>query len=98
VPSVATVPNATAELEDEAITIFREVAAECARPVLLFSGGKDSVVTLETLKAAGRTFDCLLLNPTQAAASLPIRPASISPLEAGLTTLRQHPRTSAAAS
>ena len=45
-PSVATVPNATAELEDEAITIIREVAAECARPVLLFSGGKDSVVML----------------------------------------------------
>jgi sulfate adenylyltransferase subunit 2 len=32
--------------EDEAITIFREVAAECERPVLLFSGGKDSVVML----------------------------------------------------
>jgi sulfate adenylyltransferase subunit 2 len=33
-------------LEDEAITIIREVAAECERPVLLFSGGKDSVVML----------------------------------------------------
>jgi sulfate adenylyltransferase subunit 2 len=46
VPSAATAPHATAELENEAITIFREVVAECARPVLLFSGGKDSVVML----------------------------------------------------
>jgi sulfate adenylyltransferase subunit 2 len=38
--------SSTAQLEDEAITIFREVAAECERPVLLFSGGKDSVVML----------------------------------------------------
>jgi sulfate adenylyltransferase subunit 2 len=37
---------ATSRLEDEAITIIREVAAECERPVLLFSGGKDSVVIL----------------------------------------------------
>ena len=36
----------TSRLEDEAITIIREVAAECERPVLLFSGGKDSVVVL----------------------------------------------------
>ena len=42
-PSVA---SSTAQLEDEAITIIREVAAECERPVLLFSGGKDSVVML----------------------------------------------------
>jgi sulfate adenylyltransferase subunit 2 len=46
VPSAPTAPHATAELENEAITIIREVAAECARPVLLFSGGKDSVVML----------------------------------------------------
>ncbi len=45
-PSAAPAPHATAELENEAITIIREVAAECARPVLLFSGGKDSVVML----------------------------------------------------
>jgi sulfate adenylyltransferase subunit 2 len=31
-------------LESEAIQIFREVAAELERPVLLFSGGKDSIV------------------------------------------------------
>ncbi len=33
-------------LEAEAIHIFREVAAEFERPVLLFSGGKDSIVML----------------------------------------------------
>jgi sulfate adenylyltransferase subunit 2 len=33
-------------LESESIHIFREVAAEFERPVLLFSGGKDSVVML----------------------------------------------------
>ena len=33
-------------LEAEAIHIFREVAAEFEKPVLLFSGGKDSVVML----------------------------------------------------
>ena len=38
-------PHLTA-LEAEAIHIIREVAAEFERPVLLFSGGKDSVVML----------------------------------------------------
>jgi sulfate adenylyltransferase subunit 2 len=33
-------------LEAHAIFILREVAAECERPVLLFSGGKDSAVLL----------------------------------------------------
>ena len=33
-------------LESEAIHIIREVAAEFERPVLLFSGGKDSIVML----------------------------------------------------
>ena len=33
-----------AVLESESIQIFREVAAELERPVLLFSGGKDSIV------------------------------------------------------
>ena len=34
------------KLEAEAIHIFREVAAECERPVLLYSIGKDSAVLL----------------------------------------------------
>ena len=34
------------QLEAEAIHIIREVAAESQRPVLLFSGGKDSIVML----------------------------------------------------
>ena len=39
-------------LEAHAIFILREVAAECERPVLLFSGGKDSAVLLQlALKA-----------------------------------------------
>lgn len=39
-------------LESEAIHIFREVAAEFERPVLLFSGGKDSIVMLRLAKKA----------------------------------------------
>src|SRR4051794_31202595 len=50
--ATATVPSSTAQLEDEAITILREVAAECERPVLLFSGGKDSVVMLHLARRA----------------------------------------------
>jgi len=43
-----------AELEDEAITIIREVAAETRAPVLLFSGGKDSAVLLHLAAKAFR--------------------------------------------
>ena len=39
-------------LEAEAIHIFREVVAEFERPVLLFSGGKDSVVMLRVAEKA----------------------------------------------
>jgi sulfate adenylyltransferase subunit 2 len=52
VPAVPTVPATSAALssldalEAEAVHIIREVAAEFERPVLLFSGGKDSVVML----------------------------------------------------
>jgi sulfate adenylyltransferase subunit 2 len=41
-------------LESEAIHIMREVAAECANPALLFSGGKDSVVMLRIAEKAFR--------------------------------------------
>ena len=39
-------------LEAEAIHVMREVAAEFERPVLLFSGGKDSIVMLELAEKA----------------------------------------------
>ncbi|MBK6870873.1 MAG: sulfate adenylyltransferase subunit CysD [Kineosporiaceae bacterium] len=39
-------------LEAESIHIFREVAAELERPVLLFSGGKDSIVMLRLAEKA----------------------------------------------
>src|SRR5690348_8598095 len=38
--------------EAEAIHIMREVAAEFERPVLLFSGGKDSIVLLRLAEKA----------------------------------------------
>ena len=41
-----------AQLENEAITIIREVAAETRAPVLLFSGGKDSAVLLHLARKA----------------------------------------------
>jgi sulfate adenylyltransferase subunit 2 len=40
------------ELESESIHIFREVAAELERPVLLFSGGKDSITLLRLAEKA----------------------------------------------
>ena len=41
-------------LEAEAVHIIREVVAELARPVLLFSGGKDSIVLLRLAEKAFR--------------------------------------------
>ena len=41
-------------LESEAIYIMREVAAGCANPALLFSGGKDSLVMLRLAEKAFR--------------------------------------------
>ena len=39
-------------LESESIHIFREVAAEFEKPVLMFSGGKDSIVMLRLAEKA----------------------------------------------
>jgi sulfate adenylyltransferase subunit 2 len=44
-------------LEAEAIHIIREVAAELEKPVLLFSGGKDSIVLLRLAEKAFRPGD-----------------------------------------
>jgi sulfate adenylyltransferase subunit 2 len=41
-------------LEAESIHILREVAGQCANPVLLFSGGKDSLVLLRLAEKAFR--------------------------------------------
>jgi sulfate adenylyltransferase subunit 2 len=54
--SVAAVPQLShlRALESEAIHVMREVAAEFERPVLLFSGGKDSIVLLRLAEKAFR--------------------------------------------
>lgn len=41
-------------LESEAIHVLREVAGQCANPVLLFSGGKDSICLLRLAEKAFR--------------------------------------------
>lgn len=55
-PSTALPPTWTAldALESEAIHILREVAAETERPVVLFSGGKDSICVLRLAEKAFR--------------------------------------------
>ncbi|MCB0607775.1 MAG: phosphoadenosine phosphosulfate reductase family protein, partial [Lewinella sp.] len=40
------------QLEDEGIYIMREVAAQFERPVLLFSGGKDSITLVRLAQKA----------------------------------------------
>src|SRR5215217_7164921 len=42
------------ELEAESVHVMREVAGELERPVLLFSGGKDSIVLLRLAEKAFR--------------------------------------------
>jgi sulfate adenylyltransferase subunit 2 len=46
--------NHLEQLEAEAIHVIREVAAELEKPVLLFSGGKDSIVLLHLARKAFR--------------------------------------------
>jgi sulfate adenylyltransferase subunit 2 len=53
-PELALTLSHLDELEAEAIHIMREVAAERERPVLLFSGGKDSIVLLRLAEKAFR--------------------------------------------
>ena len=57
-PAAVPVPPADAHhlawLEAEAIHILREVAGQCRNPVLLFSGGKDSLVLLRLAEKAFR--------------------------------------------
>ena len=50
----AAAPTHLQVLEAEAIHIMREVAAELEKPVLLFSGGKDSIVLLRLAEKAFR--------------------------------------------
>jgi sulfate adenylyltransferase subunit 2 len=47
-------PSHLALLESEAVHVMREVAASFERPVLLFSGGKDSIVLLRLAEKAFR--------------------------------------------
>ncbi|GAA1647282.1 sulfate adenylyltransferase subunit CysD [Kribbella alba] len=53
-PTGTTKPTVTEldALESESIFVFREVAAEFERPVILFSGGKDSIVMLHLARKA----------------------------------------------
>jgi sulfate adenylyltransferase subunit 2 len=44
--------NHLAQLESEAVFVMREVAAQFERPVLLFSGGKDSIVLVRLAQKA----------------------------------------------
>ncbi|MBI2819097.1 MAG: hypothetical protein HYX73_03885 [Acidobacteria bacterium] len=53
--------------QNEEKQIARSTRNDTAKNLVLTSGGKDSVVTLETLCAAGQPFDCLLINPAQSA-------------------------------
>ena len=44
--------NHLEELEAESIFVLREVAAQFERPVLMFSGGKDSIVMAHLARKA----------------------------------------------
>ena len=51
-----------------------------SRDMVLTSGGKDSVVTMEYLRSSGREFDCLLLNPTKAALDVAQQAGCVAPI------------------
>lgn len=53
-PALQPSPSHLEDLESEAIFVLRETAAEFSRPVLLFSGGKDSTVLLRLAEKAFR--------------------------------------------
>ncbi len=53
-PNAPPSPDHLDLLEAHAVFVMREVAAECERPVLLFSGGKDSAVLLRLAEKAFR--------------------------------------------
>ena len=44
--------NHLKELESEAIFVIREIGAQFEKPVLLFSGGKDSIILFHLAKKA----------------------------------------------
>lgn len=48
--------------------------------LVLTSGGKDSAVMLELLRAQGCAFDCLMVNPTEAARALVRQAGNFSPI------------------
>jgi hypothetical protein len=50
------------------------------RDLVLTSGGKDSVVTLELMREAGHPFDCLFLNPTEAALAVAKQAGCTNPI------------------
>ena len=50
--ATAALSDHLAQLEAESIYIMREVVAQCAKPVMLYSIGKDSSVMLHLLYAA----------------------------------------------
>lgn len=48
------------ELESESMFVLREVAAQFENPVLLFSGGKDSIVVAHLLRFLKQTIHILM--------------------------------------
>ena len=52
--------NHLKELEAESIFVFREAAAQFQNPVMLFSGGKDSVYSAWLAKNSGHEIVCLI--------------------------------------